>query len=76
MADWVIARINEKNPDFQINGFVYMDNAFESNVVNDFITKNFNEDSPHCFLNENSKIRAFFKSKDLDSYKNLCKNKY
>ena len=76
MADWVIARVNEKNPEFQINGFVYMDNAFESNMVNDFITKNFNKDSPDCFLNKNSKIKAVFKSKDLDSYKNLCKLKY
>ena len=76
MADWVIARVNERNPGFQINGFVYMDNAFESNMVNDFVKKNFDNDSPDCFLNENAKIKAVFKSKDLDSYKKLCKIQY
>ena len=76
MADWVIARVNANNSEFQINGFVYMDNAFESNMVNDFVAKNFDEDSTDCFLNENSKVRAVFMSKDLDSYSNLCKIKY
>ena len=39
IADWVIARVNERNPEFQINGFVYMDNAHESNMVNDFVKR-------------------------------------
>ena len=76
IADWVIDRVNEKNPEFQINGFVYMDNAFESNMVNDFVAKNFNKISYDCFLNENSKIKVVFNSKDLDSYRNLCKLEY
>ena len=53
-----------------------MDNAHESNMVNDFVRKNFDKGLNGCFLNENSKIKAVFKSKDLVSYKKLCKLDY